>query len=395
MTDHYETIQQKLIAHIRALAEDIGPRGPTLPEEQQAAQYAYDQLKAQGYQPKTETFKSATSIYHPHMITALLLLIAFLIYPLGGRITAAIAAGLSLLALVSDILELGFINNPLRMVIPKGTSQNVLATLDPEDEHRQDLILVGHLDSHQTGIIFSSNKWVAFFQAFTTIGFVTFSAQVVFFMIGIVTQWGWLWYASIPSAISAVILFAICWEANRAPFSPGANDNASAVAMVLTLAETLKNQPLQHTRVWFVLTGCEEVQHYGMIDFLNRHKNAFVNPKVLVFEMVGVAGPAWETKEGIIVPFKPDQGLVQIVENIAKAHPDLGAYPSFINGGNSEMADARRAGLPAICFFGLTPEGQAPFWHQTADTADKIDPDVIGRTYAFTRNFISLIDQQS
>ncbi len=392
MANRVQNTTEKLLEHIRFLAGEIDPRGATRPEERQAADCAFGQLEGLGFQPSMEHFNSATSIYHPHIITAVLMLAAFVIYPLAGRITVAIAAGMSLFALASDLLELGFLPNPLRWVTPKGRSQNVWATLDPQGEHRQDLILVGHLDTHQTGKIFSTQGWVKFFQSFTTIAFAAFSAQVGFFLAGILAQWNWLWYASIPSALAALVLLAICWEADRAPFSPGANDNASAVAMVLTLAEALITSPLKHTRVWFVLTGCEEVQHYGMIDLIKRHKAEWLAPKVLVFEMLGVAGPAWETKEGIIVPFKPDKALTHIVETLAETHPDLGAYPVFIVGGNSEMADAHRAGLPAITFFGLTPVGRAPFWHQAGDTPDKMDPGVLARTYQFTRLFIDQVD---
>ena len=163
MPHTHQDITVKLLEHINYLAGKIGPRGSTRPEERQAADYAFQQLKALGYQPMMERFKSATSIYHPHIITAVLMLIAFILYPLFGRASAAIAAGISLLALVSDILELGFMPNPLRWVIPKGDSQNVFATLPPRDDHRQDLIMVGHLDTHQAGMIFSSRGWVKFF----------------------------------------------------------------------------------------------------------------------------------------------------------------------------------------------------------------------------------------
>lgn len=392
MTDPNPFITEKLLNHIDYLGATIGPRGSTRPEERQAADYAFNQLEGLGYQPTTERFKSATSIYHPHILTSLLMLAAFIIYPLYGRTSAAVAAGLSVFALVSDLLELGFFPNPFRWVTPKGDSQNVFATLEPQHDPLQDLILVGHLDTHKAGKIFSSQGWVRFFQIFTTTAFAAFSFQVAFYLAGVIAQWDWLWYATISSAIAAIILLLICWEADQAPFSPGANDNASAVAMVLTLAEALKQAPLEHTRVWFALTGCEEVQHYGMINFLKRHKASWVNPKVLVFEMVGVAGPVWETKEGIIVPFKPDKELVKMVEAIVAAHPELGAYPAFIVGGNSEMADAHRAGLPAITFFGLTPDGRAPYWHQLADTPDKMDPEVLSRTYQFTTRFIEQID---
>jgi hypothetical protein len=392
MDDANSKIKQ-IKQHIFNLAETIGPRASTQPAELQAAQYAYEQLQRMGYLPHMESFLSARSIYHPHMLASLLMLVAFIVYPMAGRLSATIAAGLSIFALFSDLLELGFIPNPLRLFIPKGRSQNAFATLEPKGAHQRDVILVGHLDTHQAGKIFSSQGWVTFFQIFTLLAFAAFSAQVGFFLVGVLAQWAWLWYASIPSALSAMLLFGLCWEADRAPYSPGANDNASAVAMVLALAEMYKTSPLENIRLWFVLTGCEEVQHYGMKDFLKRHQAEFVDPRVLVFEMVGVAGPAWEAKEGILIPFRPDKNLVRIAEGIAQEHPDLGAYPSSIVGGNTEMADARRMGIPAITFFGLTPEGRAPYWHQMADTCDKIDPDVLSRTLRFTRLFIEGIDR--
>jgi hypothetical protein len=33
-----------------------------------------------------------------------------------------------------------------------------------------------------------------------------------------------------------------------------------------------------------------------------------------------------------------------------------------------------------------------PYWHQAGDTFDKIDPDVLARTYAFTRAFMHALD---
>jgi hypothetical protein len=66
-----------------------------------------------------------------------------------------------------------------------------------------------------------------------------------------------------------------------------------------------------------------------------------------------------------------------------------------INGGNSEMVDALRAGVPAISLFGLTREGDAPYWHQAEDTPDKMDTDVMGRAFAFTLELARALDNTS
>jgi Zn-dependent M28 family amino/carboxypeptidase len=212
------------------------------------------------------------------------------------------------------------------------------------------------------------------------------------FSIGTFTQWRWIWPVTILSALASVILAAMCIQADSTPFSAGANDNATAAGLVLTLAQHFKKEPLKHTRVWLVCTGCEEVQHYGAIDFFRRHTEELENPVAVVFEMLGCAGPSWLTKEGIIIPFHSDPKLVQLAEEIAGANVHLGAYPSTIKGGNTEMADALRVGIPAITLDGMGPNGEMPYWHQVEDTYDKMDAEVMARAYEFTWAYITAID---
>ncbi len=123
-------------------------------------------------------------------------------------------------------------------------------------------------------------------------------------------------------------------------------------------------KPLENTRIYAVITGCEEVQHYGAIDFFKRHRVELKEPKALIFEILGCAGPACTTREGIIVPFQSDPGLCEIAERLRREHPDLQAYTAKISGGNSELSDAVRFKVPAITMFGLKPDGEAPYWHQ-------------------------------
>jgi hypothetical protein len=380
------------LRHVRHLAKDIGPRGSTTEGERQASDYCNRTLADFGLKVQMETFSSARSIYHPHLLAALTMLFAFAVYPLYGRLSAGIAALLSLIALASDLMELSFRDNIFRRLVPKGPSQNVIATVPPAREHRKDLVLIGHVDSHRTPIIFRSQRWVSVYQSFTTVAFVLFLAQVLLYILGTITQWGWIWPVTTLCAVCAVLLAALCIQADRTPFSAGANDNATGAGLVLALGENLRNEPLQHTRVWLVCSGCEEVQHYGSIDFFQRHKADLHNPVVLVLESLGCAGPAWLVKEGIVIPFRADRGLINLAERLSEEHPEFGAYPTQIKGGNTEMADALRAGIPAITLMGMGPRGETPYWHQVEDTFDKMDPEVMERAYAFAWALIQTLD---
>jgi hypothetical protein len=164
---------------------------------------------------------------------------------------------------------------------------------------------------------------------------------------------------------------------------------------VLALAERLCRQPLRFSRVWLVCTGCKEVQHYGAIDFFRRYRQKLTAPKAIAFEMLGCAGSSWLTKEGIVVPFFADRGLVAMAEELASTHPEWRAHPTTITGGNTEMADALQVEIPAITLGGMTPEGDAPYWHQVEDTADKMNPEVLTRAFAFVWAYLELLDRQA
>ena len=382
------------LEHIRALTVDIGPRGPTRPGERQGAEYTQAQFEKMGLQPTLETFSSARSIFTPHVLGAALILLAFIIFPLGGKLTAALAALLTLFVLVCELLELGFQNNPYRYLLPKGQSQNVWAVVPPAGEHQRDLVLVGHLDSQRTPILFSSRRWVKFYDRFVMIVFAFIILQLILYSLAVFFPISWAWYASIPTAICALLLAFFFIQAEASPFTAGANDNASAVGLVLTLADVFAKNPLQNTRVWAVCTGCEEVQHYGMADFYQRHLKDLIKPTALVFEMLGCASPAWLTKEGIIVPFKAAPHLVQLVESLAREHPEWQAHPAVISGGNTEMADALRCKIPAITITGVTKDGEWPYWHQVADTFDKMDPAQMEKSWNMVTAMIERLDRE-
>ena len=380
--------------HIRSLAVDIGPRGPTREGERQGALYAQAQFERMGLQPVYETFSSARSIFYPHILGSGLILLSFLLFPMGGKITAILSTLLSIFVLVCELLELSFQNNPYRKILPKGKSQNVFSVIPPVGEHKRDIVLVGHLDSQRAAFIFSTRGWVKFYDRFTMVVFASIVLQIILYSLAIFFEVLWAWYASIPTAVCAILLAAMFIQAEASPFTAGANDNASAVGMVLALAEEFAAQPLEHTRVYVVCTGCEEVQHYGMSDFYKRHQKELKNPTALVFEMLGCASPAWLVKEGIIVPFKADERLVQMAEHLAAEHPEWEAHPAVISGGNTEMADALRCQIPAITITGVTRDGEWPYWHQVGDTFDKMNAGLMEKSWNLTRLMIDQLDKE-
>lgn len=378
------------LAHVEQLSVVIGPRGSGTADEQKAAEYCEAQFRRMGYEPEVDRFTSRSSVFRPHLVAAAAFAIAYAIFP---KLPWA-AFILSLVALVSEFQELLLRPNLLRLVGPKNPSRNVFAKAKPTGDHKRDIILMGHMDTQRTPIIFSSKKWRKIYAIWSNVAMGLLILQTLLFGASLI--WPHIhetvWDISFISLIGAFSLIAITVEADTTPYTAGANDNATGSGLVLTFAEDLISNPLANTRVWLVCTGSEESLHEGAASFFRAHKHELVNPVTVNFEMLGCAGPSYIVREGLLLPLKPDSRLLEQVEHVAGAS-DIGAYPVVLTGGCTEASDSMISKVPAITLIGLERDGFAPHWHMPSDTFDKMDEAIMERAFNFADRIIRRIDK--
>ncbi|GAB4506252.1 MAG: M28 family peptidase [Anaerolineales bacterium] len=370
--------------HVRYLAETIGPRGSTTPDEARAARYAADVLRDLGLEPTVEPFTSAKSAWHPYVLFSALMLVGAILFWLGGRLGAIAALVLALIAIGSVLLELAFRPNPFRAVLPKGRSQNVWARIPPTGAVKTRVVLLGHLDTHRTPLVFSTDTWLRLFQTLVPLGLAASVLLLVMFAVGVGSQ-GFVWRAaSLPLASLLAGILALTIQADRTPFTAGANDNASAVGIVLHTAERLRAEPLSHTEVWAVLSGCEEVGCYGADAFARAHKAELGRAVWIALDGVGSRGrPVYITRETFLVPAPSDPDLVALAQRIAATHPDLGAEGDTFSGAYTEGAIGVLHGFRVLTLTSAPPGGVLTEWHRPTDTVENLDADVLARSEAF------------
>jgi hypothetical protein len=381
---------QTWLGHVDQLASKIGPRGSGSADEKKGAEYCEEQFRQMGFEPVVEQFLSQSSVFRPHLVAALSFALAYGIFlklPLLSFI-------ISLVALVSEIQELLLRPNLLRLFGSRNTSRNVFAKQLPRSSHRRDLILMGHIDTQRTPIIFSSRNWRKAYAIWSNIAMALLFLQTVLFGLSIIWPGIMLpvWRISFISLIAALSLIAITIEADSSPYTAGANDNATGVGLVLTMAKSLKAFPLESTRVWLLCSGSEEALHEGAVNFFKTHKKDFLNPVTLNFEMLGCAGPSYICKEGLLLPLRPDRKLLELVDDLAHG-PEFNAYPSILTGGCTEASDSIINGIPAITLIGLEKDGFAPHWHMPSDTFDKMDTYIMENSLKFADAIIRRIDK--
>jgi hypothetical protein len=385
------------IDHVRYLAETIGPRGSTTPQEAEAARYAAQVLQDVGLEPVSESFTSARSSWHPYALGAGLFLVGELLFWIGGRWGATAALALALLALVSLLLQLAHRPNPLRWLLPKGPSQNVWARIEPQGEAREQAVLLGHLDTHRTPLFNSTDRWLKVYALLIPLGLVSVVVLTILFAIGLAAG-AWLWrFLSLPFGLITLGLFLLTLQADFTPYTPGANDNATAAGVVLSVAGRLKEEPLAHTAVWAVLSGCEEVGGYGADAFARAHMAELGRAVWIALETVGGTGasPAYLTHETLLLTTRSDPALLALADRVASRNPELDAHRWTFFGAYSEGAIGAQHGHRVLTLLGHRRDGALPEWHRTTDVMENVESEALERTETFLWELLQEIDRQA
>jgi hypothetical protein len=394
----HDAYTQEAVEHVRFLSEEIGGRGSCTPGERRAAEYAAEQMRALGLrQVRIEPYRAAPSTYRPYALAFVAALLGTLAaWILADRWVMAGAALLSGLGAWGMGAETDFAANWLRWLLPRADSQNAVGVLPPMGEVRHCTVLCAHLDTHRTPIFYSSRTWHTLFGLLVAGAFVSMAVGAAAYALGAVLGWvGVRWIGLVAAAIQ-VFALSLCLHADRTPFSPGANDDASGVGVILALAGRLTKEPLAHTEVWLAFTGCEEAAAYGIAAFLDAHAAELGDEAVyIILDQVGLGHPLYLTADGLILKRKTHPLALDLARRASAALPEVGVR-KHVGIAYTDAAVATKRGLISLTVDALPPSGsgEAMHWHQMSDTLAHVDPQALADAHAFTWQILQEIDQR-
>lgn len=383
--------------HVRALSVEIGPRPSTAEGERRAAEYIRGVMEGISKETaRVEPFRSPKSGWRPFAVTSAAALAAVALFWFGGRGSLIAAIALNLAAVTCAVLQLLFIPNPLMWFLPKGDSQNVWLHLKTPagDPPKRRIVISSHYDTHRTPLAYSSPFWIRVFRSLTAVGMGGYVLLEVLMIAALAlppesaVQLPLRIVALFPAAVHVLVL-ALTLQADMTPHTPGANDNATGVGVLLELAERFAHEPLADTELWFVATGCEEVGLYGMAAFMATHAPELTRSRAEVYAInidnVGGkhCGPCYIDGETMLATYRSDAKLVALADRLAREFPDLGAYKRSYQGAYTDGAIAIKFGIPTITFLGLGENNWIPNLHQMTDVIEHVDEGVVGRTTDF------------
>jgi hypothetical protein len=386
--------------HVEHFANVLGPRGSCTPQEKAAHDYCQTTLEGLGYIPRRDEFLSVTSGWRPFALAlALMLLLALLFWAFGrtpdAQMGALAAALLGLMVVASFFLNAVHRPNPLLWFLSTAPSQNVWAVAEPRGEVRRSVVVTGHVDTARHALAMQSPGLWRAFQVLTTLTGLALVVLLALFVWGIFTPDPLPRTLALAVSILLVIGLVFTLQPDSTPFVVGANDNATGAAAVLSLAERLRAEPLAHTRVYLVNTGCEEVGCTGLADWVARHAAEAPGASYLAVDNIGGVGSRlnYVVDENVLVPVKADPGLVALAEQVARARPDLAAEPFHYRGLFSELSMATVRGQKALGLLNFDPRtGMPPNFHTARDTLANIDPALLERSEQFLWALLQKID---
>lgn len=285
---------------------------------------------------------------------------------------------------------------PLRWTLPHGPSQNVIAILPPTEEKRQQVVLIAHLDSHRAVFWFASDFLVRLFALSSPVSVYGVYLAPALYILNLLSGW------SVFAWVGAILAFFhfMAWftglTADLGPYSPGANDNAAAVGTVLTLAERLKEQPLNNTEAWLVFTGCEESGCDGITAFFKEYRQVLKNALILDFELVGIGDQlVYLRREGVIRRRTIDPHVEKLVQQVGKEFR-LRPVSVQATGAFTEAGAAWEHDLKAVCLLAKSSASPLmPEWHRLTDRPERLEASTLERVHELAWAILKRFDEEA
>jgi hypothetical protein len=364
---------------LRDVVERLAPlrRNPGSEGEREAAEWIAQRLRDAGADARIEEEEVSSTFYLPVGVHSAIGAAAGAASLLGARRLGALAGAAAAAGLWEDLTGGG--RRPLRRALPRTTVRNVVAEAGDPAAQRT-LVLVAHHDAARTSFIFDPTVPRAFVDHLPGVtermdrwpplmGLVALAPALVAAG-SLAGRRGMVAAGTAMAAASAAVMA----DMGTNEVVPGANDNLTSVAVLVAVAEALREDPVTGLRVLLVSTGAEEANQEGMLAFARRHF-AHLPPETtsfLALEMLGSGELVLVEGEGFLRMYDyPDAFRDELAAAAAEAgvHLRRGLRTTYA----SDALIPRRAGYQCGMLCSVDEYMLPTEYHKPTDTPDRLD----------------------
>lgn len=373
-------------ATLREVCERLAPidKTPCSPGEREAAEWIAARLRRAGASEVALEDEPSWGTFPPTALVLGLVGIAGCAAVLAGRRLGGSALALASVAGVLDEAE----NGPRivrRAIRRRRSTVNVVArTGDPNGART--LVLLAHHDGAQTGVLYDQSLIIKLNERFPGL-LRRFKTQPPQWAVGVAGQMlavagglGGLGASRRRRRLAAAGLainslgLALIADIMRNPTVPAANDNLSAVAAIVALAERLREQPITGLRVLLVSAGAEETLQDGIRGFVARHASELDPRSTWILNMDTIGSPRLIMLEGegpFLMQDYTDPAFRDLIERCA-SEQGISLERGFRARASTDSVITSRAGYPSTCLGSLNEWQLMSNYHLMTDVPEHL-----------------------
>lgn len=381
------------------------PRMMGTPGEAETGAFLLDFLTRQGLNPYTEEIEWSTAAVRGRKLLFGLAGLALIALNFSLRLSAPANGIITVLLVIVAVTGFVLLANGLKagrfkFLGQSATGKNVICAIEPPAEKQAPvtLYLTAHSDSIASNMPGLATKGMMVIMAGLLFGIFRAASTG---LLSLLDYYDWLG----PSVsqdldlqllvVSAITLVLICasFFTQRLNTSPGACDNGSGSAILLSLASYFGENPPEHIRLKFIWFTAEEWGLYGSKGYVAAHKAEIAANRarscVINVDMVG-SELGYMAKVGLIFKKPLNTRLNGL---IAQAAQEAGiaarAFNTFL-GGNSDHAPFKEEQVEVCCFLA---EKDLKIIHSEKDTIEKVKPEKLEDAVDLIKRVVGKIDQ--
>jgi hypothetical protein len=168
---------------------------------------------------------------------------------------------------------------------------------------------------------------------------------------------------------------AVFEDIARRPVSPGANDNLTAVAVLIELAQRLSDAPVSGLRVLLVSCGAEEVLQGGIHGFAKRHFSALDRERTWFLNLETLGSPKLIMLEGegpVVMEDYCDRDFRDLIAQVAQ-RAGVPLRRGMRSRNSTDAVIPSRAGFPTATLTSMNRYKALSNYHQMTDTPENVD----------------------
>ncbi|MHA1271940.1 MAG: M28 family metallopeptidase [Promethearchaeota archaeon] len=396
---------------IKKICDEIGPRASASENEKKAGDKIEENLKKYCDDTHQEEFKLAPKAVVGNVRwAALLIIISGVLYewvlfnesfanqlnPTMKLIIFIISPVLITISLSFLILEVMLLREFIDFIFPKKKAYNIIGTIKPKNEIKNNLIFAAHHDSAYEYKLFYYLK--------------TFGAVIIFLgFIGAILTFIYVWLRFLfnysPIYFRYFLIFFVpiglaffFFVGKNATL--GAYDNLSGVAILIAIAKYIsenRNNPEifpNNAQIQFISFACEEAGLRGSRRYVKAHEKELksMNTKVINIDSISMKDNIVIVKREIFTGVKHNEELSEELFEIGKKL-GIGIKFGSLPFGGSDAVPFTWKKIPVTSFMTFEMPKLPPYYHTRMDNPDVVDKEALGQVFRICIEYLKKINK--